>query len=56
MLKWLFKHRKPIRHCDYWDELHNTCIFERMESIVQTKYRDDRPAWSNPAGCFDELD
>jgi hypothetical protein len=55
-MKWLIKHRKPIKHCDFWDELHGTCMFEQMESIARTKYRDERPAWENPAGCFDELD
>jgi len=31
--------------CELYDELHECCVFERMETIIQIKYRDERPAW-----------
>jgi hypothetical protein len=42
--------------CQHYDELNDCCSLERMEKIYQPKYRDDKPAWSNPAACFDEMD
>lgn len=56
MLKWIFKHHKPLKHCGCWDELNSTCMWEHMERIVQPGYQDDKPAWGNPAACFDEMD
>ena len=44
------------QNCEFWDELNQCCIYDRVERIVQQKYRDEQPAWGNPAACFDELD
>lgn len=32
--------------CEYFDELNQTCMWERMERIVQTGYRDEQAAWT----------
>jgi hypothetical protein len=41
--------------CPLYDELHECCALERMEKIVQIKYRDERPAWDYER-CFEEMD
>jgi hypothetical protein len=55
-MKYMIKHYRHIQHCDFWDEMNQTCIFERTERIIQPGCRDNEPAWRNPASCFDEMD
>lgn len=60
MFRWLRKLMTRLlkiqRGCPLYDELNRTCALERMEKIYQKKYHDEKPAWSNPAACFDEMD
>jgi hypothetical protein len=41
--------------CPLWDELHQCCALERMEKIVQTRYRDEYPVQEYEQ-CFEEMD
>lgn len=41
--------------CPLWDELHECCALERMEKIVQTRYRDEYPVQEYEQ-CFEEMD
>jgi hypothetical protein len=41
--------------CPMYDELHECCAFERMETVYPRQYRDDSPAW-NYDECFEEFD
>jgi hypothetical protein len=41
--------------CPLYDELHECCALERMEKIVQTRYRDEYPVQEYEQ-CFEEMD
>ena len=43
------------RGCPIYDELHECCALERMEKIVQTRYRDEYPVQEYEQ-CFEEMD
>ena len=41
--------------CPLYDELHECCALERMEKIVQTRYRDEYPVQEYEQ-CFEKMD
>jgi hypothetical protein len=53
-MKWMIKHYRHVRHCDCWDEMNHTCMFERMEEIEQNQYSGTN--LGDFEQCFSELD